>query len=238
LEQKYLYITIDFLSILFPLLFSFYSKANFSKKWKYLWPAILISSAFFILWDIQFTKMGVWGFNPKYLTGIYFFNLPIEEVLFFICVPYACVFTYEAVNFLNKKNLSPTVVKYTTYLMVFFLLTSGLLNISRWYTATTFLSCSLFLILLNVIIKPNYLGKFYIAFLFILIPFFIVNGILTGTGIEQEVVWYNNTENLGLRMGTIPFEDTFYGMLLILINISIFEGLQKRDNKTATGSQI
>ena len=238
IPERYLYLSIDFLSILFPFLFSFYPKANFSKKWKYLWPAILITSTIFILWDIQFTRMGVWGFNPRYLTGINFFNLPIEEVLFFICVPYACVFTYEAVNFFNKKDLSPTVVKYTTYLLVFFLLTSSLLNISRWYTATTFLSCSLFLILLWVIVKPIYLGKFYIAFLFILIPFFIVNGVLTGTGIEQEVVWYNNAENLGIRMGTIPFEDTFYGMILILMNIAIFEGLQKRDKKIATDSQI
>ena len=229
MNQKYLYLTVDFVSILFPLLFSFYSKANFSKKWKYLWPAIFISGAVFILWDIQFTKMGVWGFNPRYLTGVYFINLPIEEVLFFICVPYACVFTYEAINYLIKKNLSESIVQYFTFFLVFYLMTSGLLNLSRWYTSTTFISCSLFIILLKLMIKPTYLGRFYIVFVFILIPFFIVNGILTGTGIEQEVVWYNNAENLGFRMGTIPFEDTFYGMLLILMNISIFEALQKRD---------
>ncbi len=231
IQEKFLYLAIDLLSILFPFIFSFYPKANFSKKWKHLWPAILITSTIFIVWDIMFTRMGVWGFNPRYLTGIYFFNLPIEEVLFFICVPYACVFTYEAVNYLIKKGISNTIVQYITYLLVFFLLSSGLLNLSRWYTATTFISCSLFIILLKVIVKPSYLGKFYISFLFILIPFFIVNGILTGAGIEQEVVWYNNAENLGIRMGTIPFEDTFYGMLLILINISIFEELQKRDKK-------
>ena len=227
-NEKYLYLTLNFLSIIFPFLFSFYPKANFSKKWKYLRLAILITGILFVLWDIQFTKMGVWGFNPRYLTGINFFNLPIEEVLFFICVPYACVFTYEAINFRIKKNLPEAIERYITFILVFYLLTSGLLNLSRWYTASTFLSCSLFIILLKIIIKPNYLGKFYVAFLFILIPFFIVNGILTGTGIEQEVVWYNDTENLGIRMGTIPFEDTFYGMLLILMNISLFEGLQKK----------
>ncbi|MBK5280278.1 MAG: lycopene cyclase domain-containing protein [Bacteroidia bacterium] len=229
MEQKYLYLTLDLLSFLFPFSFSFYPKSNFSKKWKYLWPAILIPGILFILWDIQFTKMGVWGFNPRYLTGINFFNLPIEEVLFFICVPYACVFTYEATGFLIKKEIPEIVVKYFTYILVFYLLTSGLLNLSKWYTATTFITFSLYIILLNVLAKPTYLGKFYLAFLFILIPFFIVNGILTGSGIEQEVVWYNNEENLGIRMGTIPFEDTFYGMLLILMNISIFEVLQKRN---------
>jgi len=42
-----------------------------------------------------------------------------------------------------------------------------------------------------------------------LIPFIIVNGILTGTGIEGEAVLYNDAENLGLRMGTIPFKTAF-----------------------------
>ena len=75
------------------------------------------------------------------------------------------------------------------------------------------------------------MGKFYRFYFWHLIPFFIVNGILTGTGIDQEVVWYNNTENLGIRMGTIPVEDSLYSLSLMLMNITILEYLKARYNK-------
>ena len=64
--------------------------------------------------------------------------------------------------------------------------------------------------------------------MYILIPFLIVNGILTGSFIKDEVVWYDDLENLGLRIFTIPIEDAFYGMLLLSLSISIYEYLRKK----------
>ena len=102
----------------------------------------------------------------------------------------------------------------------------------RWYTLVNFMYG---LVLLGI--AYNYfrskLRPFLATYIVILIPFFLVNGILTGTGIEDQVVWYNNDENLGIRMLTIPVEDTIYnlGMLLtVFLSIEYFEGKKEKEN--------
>ena len=59
-------------------------------------------------------------------------------------------------------------------------------------------------------------------------PLFIVRGILTETGSEEEVVWYISSEFMGFRMGTVPFEDIFYGAEWILINLLNYKYLLRR----------
>ena len=228
MNQRFLYLLLDLFTILFPFLFSFYTPANFSKKWKYLWIAILIPGIIFVIWDEIFTRLGVWGFNPQYLSGIYIGNLPLEEILFFICIPYACVFTYEALNYLIKKDLLLAYAKTISVALILGSTLLGIFNFEKWYTAVTFLALALYIFLLQFVWRVQYLGRFYLSFLFILVPFFIVNGILTGSWIDEPVVWYHDDENLGVRMGTIPVEDVFYGMLLLLMNVSVFEGLQRK----------
>lgn len=226
--NHYLYLLVDLFTILFPFLFSFYPKANFSKKWKYLWIAILIPGILFLLWDERFTQMDVWGFNPDYLTGIYLGHLPLEEVLFFVCVPYACVFTYEALNYLIPKDYLAPHQRKISLVLIAILFIVGIVNYDKWYTVTALTGCAVYLTILEFSGKAKFLSRFYFSYIFVLIPFFIVNGILTGSFIENEVVWYDNAENLGIRMGTIPVEDTFYGMLLLVMNVSIFEWLQRK----------
>ena len=227
--KSYLYLSIDLLSISVPFIFSFYTRAQFYKQWKYYWIANGISTAVFLAWDMLFTHLGVWGFNPDYLTGIYIGNLPLEEVLFFICIPYACVFTYFALNHLIEKDYLFPHQEIITSVLIIGLLITGMHYMERLYTSVTFLLLAFFLAFQLIKLRPRYMGRFYVTFLAILVPFFIVNGILTGTGIDKEVVWYNDAHNLGIRMGTIPFEDTFYGMLMMLMNITIYEWLIERE---------
>lgn len=225
---QFLYLSLDLGSILIPFIFSFHPKLRFYRTWPAFWPAVLIVAAVFITWDVAFTKMGVWGFDPRYLIGIDLLGLPIEEWLFFICIPYACVFTYHAIKVGFKTDPLAKVTSFITIVLIVVLIGMAVVNISKWYTATTFISLALVLIPLHFVLEPEWLGRFYLSFLIIIVPFFFVNGILTGTGITDQVVWYNDTENLGIRMGTIPVEDTFYAMLMLILNVWIYEGLLKR----------
>jgi lycopene cyclase domain-containing protein len=233
LQDRYVYLALDLFSFFFPFIFSFYSKAPFYKQWRYAIPSILLVAIAFIVWDESFTQMGVWGFNPRYLTGVYVANLPVEELLFFFCVPYACVFTYFAINHLATQDYLKPYERYTTIVLIVFLIVTGLVFISRLYTSVTFISLAIFLGLLYRTARPNYLSRFYFAYLFILIPFFLINGVLTGSWIDEEVVWYNNAENLNIRLGTVPFEDLFYNMLMLLMSVSMFEYLRARKVKPA-----
>lgn len=224
-----LYFWIDILSISVPLLVSFHPKIRLHHYWKSLFSAIALSMIPFIIWDIYFTINKYWGFNPDYLSQTYILHLPVEEWLFFICVPYACVFTHEALMVLTKNAHLTT--KTTKIITVILLLVFGLVlafHFDLAYTAVNMIF-GIIILLLAYRYNPGLLSSFYLTFLVMLIPFFIVNGILTGTGIENEVVWYNNDENLGIRLLTIPIEDSVFAFSLILLNLLLYKKLKQFD---------
>lgn len=223
--MSYLYLLLNVSSISVPFLASFHPRLKFYKKWNHLFVAMLIINFIFISWDIWFTKIGVWGFNPDYLIGFNILNLPIEEWLFFICIPYACVFMHYAIIELQPTFCLPTKITFivSAFLLIGFVLIA-ILNYNKLYTVFNYGLAFIVLILVNKF-HAKLLCKFYVTFSFMLIPFFIINGILTGTGIAEEVVWYNDSENLGIKILTIPFEDITYAFTLILATIFFMEKL-------------
>jgi lycopene cyclase domain-containing protein len=232
MSDHYLYLIINIGTILFPFLFSFESKVQYYKWWKWLFPAMAITASVFLTWDYIFTLHGVWGFNDLYTSGPHLLNLPIEEVLFFITVPYASIFIYAFVNTLWPKT--PVLDTYARQISFFILAIAVILLIFNYDKAYTALNCSYAIILLILqlfVVRGKYMGRFYRFYFWHLIPFFIVNGILTGTGIDGEVVWYNDFENLGIRMGTIPVEDALYSLSLMLMNIMLLEAFRSRSIK-------
>lgn len=223
---------VDLLSVLFPFLFSFHPRLRFCKQWSAFFPAVLGMMGLFIPWDSLFTRAGIWGFNPQHVYGLYELGLPIEEWLFFVCVPYACVFTYHCFDVLGVKDRIGKHARTISTALIIVVLVIGVWSWQRAYTSTTFILLACTLSFVTFIMKANWMGRFYFAYIILLLPFFVVNGILTGTGMETPVVWYDSTENLGLRILTIPVEDIFYGMLMLLLTVALYEAIRSRRSPT------
>lgn len=218
-----LYLSLEIFSIAIPLLLSFDKKLRFYKMWKSVFLSIVISGALFIAQDIIFLKLGIWGFNPHYHTGIFLYGLPIEEWLFFIVIPYCCLFIhYVYVLYSHAFSLNNRIVRILSGMIILLLILVIAFNLDKTYTVV---NSVLLILLLSTALLDNkqVLNMYFISFLIILVPFFIVDAILTGTLIEEEVVWYNNSEITGIRLLTVPVEDIGYAFSLILLNLLLTE---------------
>lgn len=231
--MKWAYLLINLLSVAVPLAFSFETKVNFMGRWKAIFSAIAVTALPFLVWDSLFTQWGVWGFSGRYTLGTTIFGLPPEEVMFFVAIPYCCLFTYEVLN--RFAPWQPDQKTSNTILGLFAVLLAvlGTINHSKAYTSWAFLLAAIFLLVHLVWAKWPWMPKYLRAYVVTLVPFLVVNGLLTGSGLDEPIVWYNNRENLGVRMLTIPIEDTVYGFLLLGLNTAAYEYFKAKFQQSA-----
>lgn len=223
--MKWLYLSLDFGTLFFPIVLSFEKQVRFFRLWKSAFVATLIISIPFLIWDYLFTEWGFWGFNPNYNSGISLFSLPLEEILFFTVVPFACIFIYEVCGY-YLRSFELKIFNRLFYFLIpaYSLLLVSLGNIG-YYTMAVVASSSLVLVWMMLNAQLRYVGM---AFLISLLPFFLVNGVLTGSFIPEEVVWYSEAQIVSPRLFTIPMEDILYCFTLVVANILVFEKLKKR----------
>ncbi len=225
MNEHFLYLLIDLGCIAVPFVFSFHSRLRFDREWRWFLPANALVAIFYLLWDEWFTRLGIWGFSDRYTTGVTIGHLPIEEVLFFVCIPYACVFTY----FVFKKYKFYRIAErrqLILWLMVIILLIYLVAGWAKMYTTTAVLAGYIVLRLLWQ--GDSQVLRAFVVMYVATVPFFLMsNGLLTGYGLEEPVVWYDDTQNLGLRLITIPVEDFVYGFSLLGANVLLYERLKK-----------
>lgn len=217
------YLWVDLGAFIVPFLFSFHPRLRFHREWGRAWPAILGMMLLFVPWDIIATARGVWGFNAQHLTGVQLLGLPIEEWLFFICIPYACLFTYHCFKVLRFPRPSARWTAWAVRVLLIASMASAIIWHHQAYTAPTFALLAVFLIYLQVRTRNDHLGLALATYAVLLLPFLVVNGILTGTGPDEPVVWYNGAAIIGPRIASIPVEDVFYGLLMFLLTVQLYE---------------
>lgn len=203
-----------------PLAFSFEKQIRFYSKLKYLLPAILFSGAIFLLLGVRFAELGIWSFNPRYITGFYIMNLPAEEWLFFMVAPYSCVFIYELLKVklphFEKPNLfvGISLVMLAVFAIIAYTARQHLYTFFTFFLLTIYFGYTIF----RNRFKQHY-TKFYLTWLLALIPYTLIFSILTGL----PVIEYNEMHTLGMKIIRIPLENFFYFFLLLLMNITIYE---------------
>ena len=227
--NQYLYLILNLGSISIPLIYSVLEKKlHFIKYFKIAFFSILLVAIPFLIWDGIFTNLDVWGFNSEYFLGIKFFEMPLEEWMFFFCIPYACWFTHEVLKYLFPKfKMGKNITIITCIILIVIIGLLLFLNFGKLYTTINFIFF-LTLIIYALKTKLNTLQEYLPSFVVILIPFLVVNGILTGSFIEEPVVWYNNNENIGFRLFTIPVEDVFYAFNLLYSIQLIFNAFKTK----------
>jgi lycopene cyclase domain-containing protein len=217
LKSEYLIFNIIVLSG--PLIFGAMRPFYFLDRVKYTLLPILIPAIFFLIWDSIVTKSH-WQFNPKYVLGITIFNLPIEEILFFISVPFACLFTWEMIIRRTNEKEFMWIPKIRPYLYLLIPIGIWFFISGKHYTglATAFLGLA---VLLDQLLEANIIlqRRFYFYLLLVLLFTLIFNGYLTW----RPVVTYGVNYQLDFRIFTIPIEDFIYGTALIFMNTSIYQ---------------
>ena len=221
-----LYFKVLLFSFIIPFIFSFHQKIKFYKFFKQIAASLSLIGFIFIIWDIYFTKIGVWGFDKKHHSSIMLSNLPLEEVLFFFVIPFVCVFTYFVLS--EKKVLNLNINTTFLKLICILLIVLAVLFFKNAYTISV-LILTILILLYIIYYRPDWIGYFFSMYLIIhVFPFLLVNGVLTGYITDLPPVWYDSNNIIGVRLGTIPVEDFLYSFILLFLNTSLFEYLRKK----------
>jgi lycopene cyclase domain-containing protein len=227
------YLLVHLFSVFIPVIRSFEkTHIYFAGKFRFLFPATVITAVVFIAWDVLFTQWGVWGFSHEYTMNVRLLGLPVEEWLFFFTIPYVCLFTYEVLNYFIKPDLLGRAAQWISWALLVLFSMLLIVHHELMYTRWVLLFNVFALILVGIALRPKWLGRFYLMFAVIIIPFLLVNGVLTGSFFDRVVVWYSSDFITEFRILTIPIEDLFYAFGMLLMVTALYEFFRKRAGKS------
>jgi lycopene cyclase domain-containing protein len=197
-----------------PLALSFDRRVGFYRHWPKVGVSIVTVGLVYVLWDIAVTRAGHWWFNPDFTGALRIAGLPLGEILFFITVPYACLFVYEVIGayFGERTGTNTRLVRFICTVLATGAIVVAVVFRGQGYTALVMVSVAVMLVVSSILDPKIWLSSHtFVYFGFSLVLFLIANSVLTAVpivGYGEEAIW-------GARVITIPLEDFFYnaGML-------------------------
>ena len=207
-----------------PLLLSFWRPSYFADRLRRALGSCVLGSAPFVLWDSSVTGRH-WWFDPRYTLGIELLGLPIEELAFFVTVPFACLFVWEIV--LGAPRARPsTRLRWTTAVSCSLLVLAVAAALAGLEYTALALAGWVAVALLDHALGTSLLATpRYWAFLGVVALLTLMcNGYLTA----RPVVHYDPAYQLDVRVLTIPIEDFLFGFALVTSVVSVYAWRSQR----------
>ena len=230
-----LYLLLDLLILAAPLALSFDRRVRYVRRW----PAVLASALLIVLvygiWDAWMSFRGDWAFNSRYAGQARWLWLPPGEWLFFLVVPFSCLFVYEVVRaYLPEKQWRLPAAWWLAPITA--LLALAVVYREQNYTSTVLLSSAAFLAYAAVLL-PELLASshFWLGLLLSYVPFLIFNGLLTAL----PVVLYSPRAIWGVRLYSIPLEDFLFSFSMLgfsLLSYRLFLRIPALGSRGAGGA--
>ncbi|UCD06443.1 MAG: lycopene cyclase domain-containing protein [candidate division WOR-3 bacterium] len=224
-----LYLVLNAVIIAVPLVLTFAPRVYFFRKIKSLAFSIAVVSGLFVLWDVIASWRGDWIFNEKYIGGIGLLGLPLEEILFFITVPYSCLFLYQTFRTYIKQKPFPY-NKYAYGILAILCLSGALVFIERAYTATVLIVSATVFVSAMFCFKDIFASNLYWLYIIACtVLFALFNHVLT----SLPVVIYSKNAITGLRIASIPIEDFLYNFSLLSFYLIFYHFAEKKWGRSA-----
>jgi lycopene cyclase domain-containing protein len=218
------YLLLNLAIISFPLAAVFYPKVGYHRKLLAVLFSILVVGTVFVAWDILATERGHWAFNPAYTLGIRFMGLPLEEIMFFLTVPFSCLFIYESLCAYLPEFCVPFKRGFYVGAAVLLLL-MAVSSFGREYSFAVFLAVGVFLLFAAFFLQDLLSsGRYWVYLGITLLLFIVFNFILT----SLPIVSYGQTMIWGTRFLTIPLEDFLYNYLMLSLYLGVYIWAKKR----------
>lgn len=223
--KNYIYLLLLVVFMAISMALSLRKPLRFQSRLKYFFPPVLFTGAIFIIWNLRFTELGIFYYNPDYLSGKQILNLPVEEWLFLLVISYIGIFSYEGIRIYMPRFDRPNLFLGISLVV---LLISGILTYvfrDRLFAFFTFFLLTIYFgyTIFRNRFKPYY-TRFYLSYLITLVPFMLLKGIL----MALPATGYDPVHIIGIRIFKLPIENLGYLFLLMLINVTIYEYLKSR----------
>ncbi len=201
------------------------ARRSFSRRqWFASAAAVLLVAVPFIAWDVAVAGHHWWS-DSRFVLGVRVLGLSLEEWLFFIAVPFACLFLWVT-GFRHRGRARPSMRRIGVRVgLVLVVAAAGVGWGGPQYSALALLSLGL-LVLADcswgaAVLTHRGALPFAIAVVLLTALF---DSFLTG----RPVVHYAPSAISGLRLGSIPIEDFGYGLALVGSVVTVFESITRR----------